>query len=361
MSEGDLGEVRTSMGALLIGGLISAFLTGIGVAQAYFYWRVYPKDRWSVKSIVLIISVMDFVHTIFVCIANWSYLIEGFGNRDFDHIMWSIGATVTLTALVTFLSHCFFVHRIYVVSRGKKLLPIMLGLLSCFRLAAALVSTVQMITIGSFRAFVADYSWVFTMGLSTAATLDVLITGALCYYLRQSKSGFVTMNEIIDVLIRYTVETGMITCIAAIISLICWLVMPHNLIFLTMHFTICKFYSNCFLATLNSRATLRARSQSTSSSEKNSSVLGDMLSGGSRRPHSAAVVHTYGAPRPSLEFANSKMLQIKIEKSVSREVDGEITEVNLGSYGESSPLESAFSSRRNSDHTEYMEDRSDIV
>jgi hypothetical protein len=59
---------------------------------------------------------MDFAHTIFVCIANWSYLIEGFGERDFDHITWlaklsdrpdpvrahrfyrSIGATITLTA-----------------------------------------------------------------------------------------------------------------------------------------------------------------------------------------------------------------------------------------------------------------------
>ncbi|KAI0792965.1 hypothetical protein BC629DRAFT_333041 [Irpex lacteus] len=244
--EQELGDARTSMGALLVGGLVSVFLTGIGMAQAYFYWRVYPKDRWRVKSIVAIIWAMDFVHTIFVCIADWYYLIHGFGEPDYDYIPWSIGVTVTLTALVTFLSHCFFVHRIYVVSKGRKVLPILLGLLSCFRLAAAMVSTVQMITIASYHGFVTHYSWVFTMGLVSAAVLDVLITGALCYYLRQSKSGFVTMNEIIDVLIRYTVETGMITCVAAIISLICWLVMPYNLIFLTMHFTICKCMSRFY-------------------------------------------------------------------------------------------------------------------
>ncbi|KAI0345669.1 hypothetical protein BDW22DRAFT_1353239 [Trametopsis cervina] len=347
--EGSPSEVRASMGALLIGGLVSVFLTGIGLAQAYFYWRVYPKDRWHIKLIVALIWFMDSIHTIFVCVADWSYLVAGFGDRNFDHITWSIGATITLTALVTFLSHCFFTHRIYVVSKGRKVLPIILGLLSCFRLAAALVSTVQMITIASYRGFVIYYSWVFTMGLVAAAGLDVLITVALCYYLRQSKSGFASMNEIIDILIRYTVETGLITCVAAIVSLICWLAMPYNLIFLTMHFTICKFYANCFLATLNSRATLRARSQSTSSTEKDVSIPGIIMSGGSRRPHSAAMVHVNRPPRPSIEFTHPKALHIQVQKSISREVDGEITEVRLNSYSELSPLESASSTRRNSD------------
>jgi hypothetical protein len=45
------------------------------------------------------------------------------------------------------------------------------------------------------------------------------------------------------------------------------------------------------LVRLNSRATLRARSQSTSNSDKDRSIPNMMLSGGSRRIHAAAVVH----------------------------------------------------------------------
>lgn len=34
--------------------------------------------------------VMDFVHTIFVCIADWYYLIHGFGEPDYDYIPWYV-------------------------------------------------------------------------------------------------------------------------------------------------------------------------------------------------------------------------------------------------------------------------------
>lgn len=69
------------------------------------------------------------------------------------------------------------------------------------------------------------------MGLSSAAALDVMIMVGLCYYLRKRKSRMSTyvpisltfflylfndiyrirMNEIIDTLVLYTVETGAIT------------------------------------------------------------------------------------------------------------------------------------------------------
>ncbi len=33
---------------------------------------------------------MGFVHTIFVCIADWYYLIHGFGEPDYDYIPWYV-------------------------------------------------------------------------------------------------------------------------------------------------------------------------------------------------------------------------------------------------------------------------------
>lgn len=66
------------------------------------------------------------------------------------------------------------------------------------------------------------------MGLSVAVALDVFVTAGLSYYLRKSKTGFSrcdqifehlthisdiadSMNDIIDSLVLYTVETGIIT------------------------------------------------------------------------------------------------------------------------------------------------------
>jgi len=51
----------------------------------------------------------------------------------------------------------------------------------------------------------------------------------------------------------YTFENCALTTVITIATLICWLVMHHNLIFMGLHFIICKFYANSLLATLNQR------------------------------------------------------------------------------------------------------------
>ena len=102
----------------------------------------------------------------------------------------------------------------------------------------------------------------FTTGLSLSAAIDVLITGWLCYFLREVRSRIggphsTMMIRMVDTLTLYTLENGALTCFAAIASLICWLTMPHNLIFMGLHFVISKLYANSLLASLNMRNELR--------------------------------------------------------------------------------------------------------
>lgn len=326
------GDIRATLGAIALGGLVCLFLSGIVAMQVYLYLRVYKKDRLYIKGVVFLVWSMDFVHTVMVCIANWMYLIEGFGDvNTTDHISWSIGVTVALTALVTFLVHCFFTHRIHIVSKGNYLLTYPLATLALFRLIAALVSTSEMIRLKSYSAFVKDYGYVFTMGLGSAVALDVFITMGLCHYLRQSKSGFSSMNDIIDSLVLYTVETGLATCVTTIVSLICWVTMPHNLIFLGLHFTISKLYANSLMATLNSRAQLRARSQSSSNSDGREFSLPVMLSG--------ARAGRSGARSARIDPTGTRTVEISVQKTVHREIEGELAaDVNLKTarYGERS-------------------------
>jgi hypothetical protein len=104
------------------------------------------------------------------------------------------------------------------------------------------------------------YKSVFTLGLSLSSAVDVVITTGMCYYLQESRRGFGTMDEVIDTIIFYTINNGSITCISTIASMICWLVIPHTLIFMALHFAIAKMYANSLLATLNMRQGLRGRS-----------------------------------------------------------------------------------------------------
>ncbi|KAF5320683.1 hypothetical protein D9619_000020 [Psilocybe cf. subviscida] len=65
------------------------------------------------------------------------------------------------------------------------------------------------------------------------------------------------LNAVIDSLIRYAFETGFLTCAGTVISMLCWLTMPNNLVFLGLHFVIGKLYANSLLVTLNMREVLR--------------------------------------------------------------------------------------------------------
>ncbi|KDQ51152.1 hypothetical protein JAAARDRAFT_140685, partial [Jaapia argillacea MUCL 33604] len=82
--------------------------------------------------------------------------------------------------------------------------------------------------------------WVFTFGLSSASALDVLVTISLCYYLVHSRTGHSNMDYVIDKIMVYTINNGSLTCMCTIISLICWVTMSHNLVFLGIHFAISK-------------------------------------------------------------------------------------------------------------------------
>ncbi|OCH90513.1 hypothetical protein OBBRIDRAFT_887615 [Obba rivulosa] len=271
-------DVKDTVGAVLVGSLFCAFLSGTVSMQAAFYFLQYSKDRLRNKVMVSVVWGSDTIHTAMAGIAIWTYFIDMWGQFDaFDFIPWSIGVTVALTAFVTCIVQCFFANRVYLMSNGSRLLTMpIVSLLpvtrtmsnetcqvvfAVARLVAATVSTVKMIELRSYRAFFNNVGWVFTLGLSLSSAVDIFITVTLFTILQRSRTGFRTSTDrLVDCITLYTVETGFITSIAAAVSLICWLIMPDNLIFLALHFSISKLYANALLATLNARKALRERS-----------------------------------------------------------------------------------------------------
>ncbi|CDO76914.1 hypothetical protein BN946_scf184398.g2 [Trametes cinnabarina] len=296
-----------SMGSVLIGSLIALFLSGAVWMQVFLYIQLYPRDRPKIKFMlrycykVFLVWLLDTLHSAMTITANWQ----------------SIATTVALTALITFFVHwfvslsdavffnelmtqrSFFIHRIYTFS------------------------TSEMILLHSYSQFVSGYDvrpltdasepthltvtrgqYVFTIGLSTAASLDILIAGALCYFLRRGRSRFSGMDRIVDAITLYTIENGLLTCIATVVSLICWVSMPTNLIFLGLHFAISKLYANSLLATLNARKSLLNKSQG-------STADGD---------HPLPILFPDSYQRRT-NFRSNWSLEITVHKTVERDID----------------------------------------
>ncbi|KAL1725462.1 hypothetical protein EV714DRAFT_255770 [Schizophyllum commune] len=252
-------DINTTYGAILLGSLFAALLSGMVTAQAVVYRKLYPKDSMKVKSLVGMIWSLDIIHSAMIWTAAWRYLIGYLGHQQgtIDRIHWSIAITIMFTAITTFTVHIFLTRRIFLLSRKNYYIAGPIFALAALRLISACVTTGTMVYYGTFSAFKAHFFWVFSLGLALSSIVDIAITVSLFVLLYKSRNGMPHLNAVIDSLILYAFENGSLTCIATVVSMICWVAMNDNFIFLGLHFAIGKLYANTFLATLNARFIVR--------------------------------------------------------------------------------------------------------
>jgi len=99
-----------------------------------------------------------------------------------------------------------------------------------------------------------------------AVLSDIMIAGALCYFLHGGRTGFKSTDTIVTTLIVYAINRCLLTSVVAVLEIIVFSTMPHSLWFVAIDFVIGKLYANSLLATLNCREALRAVNTTTSNS-----------------------------------------------------------------------------------------------
>ncbi|KAF5378715.1 hypothetical protein D9757_010759 [Collybiopsis confluens] len=107
-----------------------------------------------------------------------------------------------------------------------------------------------------------------------AAAGDMLIAGTLTFLFQTSKTGTDTMLNKLTV---FAVNTGLLTSLCAIGSLVFILAAPNTFIYISFFFCMGRLYTNSLLATLNARKTIRAagdKVQSASHALNNHSSFG---------------------------------------------------------------------------------------
>ncbi|KAG1794776.1 uncharacterized protein HD556DRAFT_401823 [Suillus plorans] len=111
------------------------------------------------------------------------------------------------------------------------------------------------------------------MGLSLSTLVDIMITTFMCYFFRRNRPTFTDTIRIIDALTFWTIQNGSMTSTATIATLICWKVMPQNLIFLGLHFIVAKLHANSLLATLNARKQIWNGKQHTPTNDRSMPIV----------------------------------------------------------------------------------------
>jgi len=307
-----MSTVKNTYGPLLLGAFVASCLSGIVTVQSFLYIKLYPNDPTRMKVMVGAVWLLDTLHTCSFIVSIWGYLIAHFGDEGrIDFIPWSVAMTIAITAAITLIVHCFLIQRIHMLTNKDWRITGPILVLAVSRLCSASVAATEMIRIHSFEAF-KPLLWLVTLGLALSSTVDILITIVLCYKLRSRRTESISMNSVIDSMILYTFENGLLTCAATVLSMICWVTMPSNRIWMGVYFMIGKLYANSLLANLNTRKQLReGRFQTTTSGDHILPVIfPDNFSGGTRR--------TSGK---YLEMSARRDLQINVHKVVETRLD----------------------------------------
>ncbi|KAJ4466290.1 hypothetical protein J3R30DRAFT_3390625 [Lentinula aciculospora] len=254
--------VAQTLGVLELGILISGVLFGVFTTQVYIYYKNFPAETlWIKAGLVGGMWLLELGHTICIFHAVYFYTVMTYGNPSaILQIPVSIGVGVAFHAIVIVMVQGYFAYRIARFGGRPYILPIIL----CGQLLAQLVGVLTLsykaITIAtkSLEIYNRKWGWLIECTLCIRSAVDILTSCTLVFYLWKERSQvFKKMTMIVDKLILWTIETGIVTSMLGIVLLIFYIVMPTNYVWLGLFMILPKVYSNTMLANMNSRADLR--------------------------------------------------------------------------------------------------------
>ncbi|KAF9219032.1 hypothetical protein BS17DRAFT_469268 [Gyrodon lividus] len=259
-----MAAVDGTWGAGLIGLIVACILYGLTNVQTYFYYSTYTNDSLILKSLVALLWALDSAHTAIISHSIYFYVITGYGKPTVT-IIWSLPTEVFITATIAFIVQCFLMYRVWKMS-GTSLrwvLTIPTLVLSAFSLATGYAYGAKLVEIKVLTR-VPEIVSLINMALGSTVAVDVLITLFLSLTLYFNKTGITRSDSVINRLIVYTVNNGLLTSLCALLDVIVHSALPTTFAFLAFYFLLSKLYSNTFLSTLNARRSLRGRGEAPS-------------------------------------------------------------------------------------------------
>ncbi|KAH9849124.1 hypothetical protein C2E23DRAFT_888512 [Lenzites betulinus] len=260
-SSAALPSADSTLGALLLGTCFGFMLYGLMLHQAFRYYHLYPTDRFHLKWLVTIIVIMESFHMSLWAIASYEYLVANYLDPVYPALThWFVQTTVPFTGSAILVCQIFYAARVYYFGpkwqyRATVYVVIVLMLSFVGWTAVAAVKSYQATTSAEF----AHSTWLISVGYGHAVVSDIILAGALIYILHQNRTGIKKTDTVLDTLIVYTINTGLLTTIFGILVFVFGLTNPDNLVYAGLSIPSVKLYSNSVLAMLNSRRSLSAK------------------------------------------------------------------------------------------------------
>lgn len=228
------------------------------------------------KALVGAVMLTDTIHQGLITHTVYTYTITNWGNVSFrGELVRTLLVEVLFNGLTTFMVQCFLATRIWRLSDRKVWLIVIVVLLIFGEFGVSLAYTIISLRFETF----AQLAHLKGLSLATnalAAAADIVIAASLCTILHRSRTGFHRSDTIITKLMVFSVNTGLLTSLCALASLVSILAWPTTFIYIAFFFCIGRLYTNSLLATLNARKKIRELSDGIESTSGNNLSLNSL-------------------------------------------------------------------------------------
>ncbi|KAI0926841.1 hypothetical protein AcW1_007756 [Taiwanofungus camphoratus] len=239
-------------GPIFVGVVFNIVLYGIMITQTFLYFTVYKRDKLWMKLFVALLFLCDTLNCAFDIAFVYIPLVNGFGNVDgLNYASWVFGTDPAMTSIIAMFVQMFFAWRVKVLT-GSTPAVIFIMFCSFCQWCGGIGTSIAVGMIPMFTHF-QRFEVIVIIWLAFSAVADSAITTALVWHLRSHKTGFSGTDDVVNRIIRLTVQTGLVTALCAIIDLILFLATPSGL-HLIFNLPLSKLYTNSLMSSLNSRA-----------------------------------------------------------------------------------------------------------
>ncbi|KAJ3483958.1 hypothetical protein NLI96_g5961 [Meripilus lineatus] len=284
--------IHNTLGSLLLGNLAAGMFFGITIVQTHLFYVRGQQDHLAIKVLVSPLAALQHLRLIsiegFLALVRssfetdaidcnetslsriidafhliaMSHSIYGFAVTNFGKYSallfpdWGILAMVATGGISDAIVRGIYTFRIWRLG-GNVWLVTLITMASLFVLGNVFAFIVEAKMLKDMIS-IARVSWILYLGFVAPAIADVFITLTLIVTLKHRRTGLEHTDSIIDALIYYSVQSGALTCILALICLVTHILKPYTYMSFGVYFLMPKVYLNALLATLNARKGLRS-------------------------------------------------------------------------------------------------------
>ncbi|OCH89008.1 hypothetical protein OBBRIDRAFT_43375 [Obba rivulosa] len=244
-----------TLGAVLIGVIVSAVLYGVTTVQTYIYYERNVADPVYLKLAIFVLWLLNTLHEVLITDTLYTYAISEFGHLDKLNI-WSLVAHIPVAGTADCLIRCLFCLRVWKLS-DKNWYPTIPVLFSIFTsLAGGIALFAKCLSSNNLGAF-GTVSWVIVCAFGSDVVSDILLASSLFAILRNRRTGFQSTDSVIRSIMLYSIGVALLTTLSSILCVVMYITMPRTLIFIAVYFVVPGILMNSLLVGYNSREHLR--------------------------------------------------------------------------------------------------------